>query len=60
MNAFCNWEERLRDEGGGGTIVLIRIGYVLRIELDLVIEVEVRSSAEGIVPVIGKYAVIHP
>ena len=53
-NAFCiRLEERLRDEDGDGTIVVIRVGHVLRVELDLVVEVEVRSVAEGIVPIIG-------
>jgi len=68
MNAFClsaerqttGREERLRDEPRRGAVVVVRVGHVLRVELGLVVEVEVRGVAERAITVIGKYAHIHP
>ena len=51
---FAFDEERLRDEGGRRAIVLVSIVDIVRVELDLaIVEVEVRSMAEGRVPTIG-------
>jgi len=52
-------EERLRDEPRRGPIVVVRVGHVLRVELGLVVEVEVRGVAEEAITVIGKYAHVH-
>jgi len=41
------YEERLRDEAGGRTIVPVRIVDIVRVELDLaIVEVEVRGLVE--------------
>jgi hypothetical protein len=41
-------KERLREDGRGGTIVLIGIVDIVRVELDLVVvEVEVRRLVEN-------------
>ena len=51
---FAFDEERLRAESGRRTIVLVGVRDIVRVELDLaIVEVEVRSVAEGRVPTIG-------
>ena len=54
-------EERLRAEPRGRAIVVVGIGHMLRVKVDLVVvEVEVRSVVEGIVPIIGNMPVSIP
>ncbi len=46
-DTFCN-SERLRNDTGGRTVVLVRIVNRVRVELDLaVVEVEVRTVVEA-------------
>ena len=50
----------LREKRGRRAIVVVGIVDIVRVELDLVVvEVEVRSVVERL-PIIGKYAFIHP
>jgi len=47
-------EERLRSEARRGTIVVVGVRNIVRVELDLVVvEVEVRSLAELTIAIIG-------
>jgi hypothetical protein len=46
-------EERLRDETRRGAEVVVRVRDIVRVELGLVVEVEVRSVAELTIAVIG-------
>ncbi len=41
------YEERFGNEAGGGTEVLVHIRHIVSVELNLVVEVEVRSLGEG-------------
>ena len=53
-------KERLRGETRGGTVVLVRIVDVVRVELDLVVvEVEVRSVTEADIG-IRIFVFVHP
>ena len=45
--------ERLRDEPRRGTVVVVGVRDIVRVELGLVVEVEVRSVAELTIPIIG-------
>ena len=46
-------EERLRDEPRRGTVVVVGVRDIVRVELGLVVEVEVRSVAELTIAIIG-------
>ena len=46
-------EERLRDEPRRGTVVVVGVRDIVRVELGLVVEVEVRSVIELTIAVIG-------
>jgi len=46
-------EERLRDEARRRAVVVVGVRDIVRVELDLVVEVEVRSVAELTIAVIG-------
>jgi hypothetical protein len=55
---LLHWsEERLREEDGRGTVVVVRVVDIVRVELDLVlVEVEVRRVVEDLIALIGEYA----
>lgn len=58
---FVLAEERLRDESRRRAVVVVRVGHIVRVELDLVVvEVEVRSVVELTIAIIGEFAHVHP
>jgi hypothetical protein len=58
---FAFGGERLRETARGRAIVLVRIGNIVRVELELVVvEVEVRSVVEDVIAIVGEFAFIHP
>ena len=57
---FAFGGERLRETARGRAIVLVRVGDIVRVELDLVVvEVEVRGVIEDLIAVIGEFTFIH-
>lgn len=53
-------EERLRKNGRGRTIVVVRVAHPVRVELDLaIVEVEVRGVVEPVI-VVRIIAFAHP
>jgi hypothetical protein len=52
-------KERLREEPGRGTVIVVGIVGIVVVELDLVVvEVEVRGAIEGAI-LIAKFALVH-